>query len=436
MRIHGAKSRKIHPVRIRMAGILVFCWVVGLASWVKLDHRMAWQSTDRLYTFPRYDRDSIPRLDLTVSPDAWQKIRTKRAEAIESGILITEEADEVKAKLRHEGHSWKVKMRLKGDWVDHLQGRKWSYRIKMQAGEAWNGLTAFSLQTPESRDFLLEWLFHQLLEEVDVLTTRYTFVWLTLNGESMGIYALEEHFEKELVESRGRREGPILKWDEGRMWDLRQRQQQEGCRAEGLMWMARSADISTFGQSKVLADSTLRAQFLIGQNLLYQHKFMLADPWELFDMDRMMRYLAMVDICRAYHGLLWHNQRFYYHPIQQKLEPIGFDGATGTSFEELVKGGFLILGGGNPSPELLYLFQNKPAYALYKKYLAEYSAPEWQSAFLEKIGPQMEYWETLLDREFKGYKFNWPAYNRNLQKIQRLSLQLQHFDSFVEDPWK
>jgi len=37
---------------------------------------------------------------------------------------------------------------------------------------------------------------------------------MELNGQDMGVYAFEEHFDKLLIESNNRREGPIVKFSE------------------------------------------------------------------------------------------------------------------------------------------------------------------------------------------------------------------------------
>ena len=52
-----------------------------------------------------------------------------------------------------------------------------------------------------------EWFLHQFVAYSGLLALRYDFVQLYLNGDNLGIYALEEHFEKELIENNNRREG-------------------------------------------------------------------------------------------------------------------------------------------------------------------------------------------------------------------------------------
>ena len=49
---------------------------------------------------------------------------------------------------------------------------------------------------------------------------------------------------------------------------------------------------------------------------------------EVFDLNLLAKYFAIVDLVNAKHAAAWHNIRFYYDPFQSKLVPIGFDGDT------------------------------------------------------------------------------------------------------------
>ena len=56
--------------------------------------------------------------------------------------------------------------------------------------------------------------FFEALKREGILVPRYFFVDLTVNGSYIGIMAFEEHFSKELLESQGRKESVILKFDD------------------------------------------------------------------------------------------------------------------------------------------------------------------------------------------------------------------------------
>ena len=46
---------------------------------------------------------------------------------------------------------------------------------------------------------------------------------------------------------------------------------------------------------------------------------------EVFDMDKMARFFALLETSHAIHAQLFTNIRFYLNPYEGKLEPIGYD---------------------------------------------------------------------------------------------------------------
>ena len=62
---------------------------------------------------------------------------------------------------------------------------------------------------------------------------------------------------------------------------------------------------------------------------------------QVFDIKLMAKFIAIMDINKAHHNFIWHNLRFYYNPIIQKLEPIGFDGFTSEGASKWVTAPFL-----------------------------------------------------------------------------------------------
>lgn len=270
------------------------------------------------------------RLELDINRQQWSKLEQKRAAAIRSGLLVTSDDDWVNARLKDGAWEREIKLRLKGDWLDHLREDKWSFRVKLKAADSWRGLKTFSLHTPAARYYLHEWLLHQYWTELGVLTTDYDFVELIINGESRGVYAYEEHFEKQLLESRERREGPIVKFAEEGFWAGIQRQLQHhgfvrsesGLSAEN----PANAPVTAFQRADLAADTVQGPILVEALKRLQQYQTGLASAEEVFDLPLLARYYAGCDLMNAYHGIVWHNQRFYYNPITTKLEPIGFDG--------------------------------------------------------------------------------------------------------------
>ena len=140
-----------------------------------------------------YEANKLPTLAIDLKFKYYRQMLEKRDEALRVGILQTTDADYVPATVTlNNGQKMDAEIRLKGDWTDHLEGEKWSFRIHLKEDDAQVlGFRQFSIQTPETRNFLYEWAMHQNLAEEDVLTTRYDFVNVMLNGELLGIYAIE-----------------------------------------------------------------------------------------------------------------------------------------------------------------------------------------------------------------------------------------------------
>ena len=160
----------------------------------------------------------VEPIKLDIKYKQYEKLQKKRNEAIKKGVLITSKNDYVKALLTDGQVKLDGEIRLKGDFVDHLSGSKWSYRVKLKDDNTFLGMKKFSLQSPVTRNYLWEWVFHELLRNEGLPSLKYYFRPLIVNGNNLGVYAIEEHFDKILLESNGFKEAPILKFSEKLFW--------------------------------------------------------------------------------------------------------------------------------------------------------------------------------------------------------------------------
>ena len=135
------------------------------------------------------------KLNLNISFKNFQKLRIKEDQAIK-GILIRSFDDKVNASLNYKGKLYPVKIRLKGDWTDHLIGDKWSFRVETRQGKSFLGMNNSLLQHPRTRNYINEKIFHKLLKYENLPYLRYKFLPIAINGRDLGVYALEEHFSK------------------------------------------------------------------------------------------------------------------------------------------------------------------------------------------------------------------------------------------------
>jgi hypothetical protein len=376
--------------------------------------------------YPEYNQSPFA---IVIDSSDVLKLEKKRKGAFENGILETTDKDWVKGFVFDAGDPMKVRLRLKGDWLDHLRGDKWSFRIKMRKQYVWNRLRTFSVQTPESRNFLMEWLAHQLYTNRDVLTTRYGFMPLSVNNINRGLYAWEEHFSKQLLEFNNRREGPIIKFTEDAFWQVQKIYIQTEKWQQLPFYEA--AVISPFGEARTMRTPALKNQFLNAQKLLYQYKKGVSAPSEIFDLNKLARYYALLELTQARHGMFWHNMRYYYNPVLDRLEPISFDGYSDNSplnisLEENFLYKLLDMKEAKPEEKLLTdLFFDQAFLADYFRNLEAITEPGFINEFNNAIHDEQQLYDSLLRFEFPDYYFDGQFLEKNAANIREYLPELK-----------
>lgn len=358
--------------------------------------------------------DSFHEINLIIGEKGMDKLERKRLGAMRKGLLVGADDDWVKAKVEEGKRQGKAKIRLKGDWTDHLRGDKWSFRIAMAPGASWNRMVTFSVQNPLTRSFMLEWVFHRWLQKEGILTPRYDFLKLKVNGKSRGIFAYEEHFDKQLPESSKRREGPIMKFIESGFWDLESAFDfGKFPDMEQRIPFYSSAEVGAFKMGRIKGDSALFRQFQIAHSLMTDYKAGKRTIWEIFDADKMARYYAIIDIARSHHGMIWHNQRLYYNPVLSRLEPIGYDGYSEGGPFVWIKRPFLGASRNFRYVSPIYkamlferFFLDPKFVEMYVGYLVKFSSEEYLGNLMAEMRPEIDSREKFLKQEWPEYTYN------------------------------
>ena len=374
---------------------------------------------------------TVARLHIRISDAGMRHLEQRRQEALNRGIYFAEDDDWVKAKLVERQDEWGARLRFKGDWMDHLAHEKRSFRIKVKEPHSWRRMLTFSIQRPETRGFLHEWVYHQWLEREELLTTRYDFVQVKLNDKEKGIYAYEEHFEKPLLEYRGRREGPIVKFSEDGVWNARKRWldlEAGAVEIEETLNSYEASSIIPFQEGKTTQTPLLAEQFAMAQSLMQQYKFGQKPTSEVFDIEQLAKFYAITDIAQAFHATVWHNQRFYFNPVNSRLEPIGYDGYTQDGIYGLGKafiGADVHHLAGDFGDDLLRQHMLDPEFVgHYLHYLDAFSQKGYQDNFWLDLGPLLQQKINLLRQEFPNYKYKPLIIRDQAAKIQRLMFPL------------
>ncbi|MGV7224511.1 MAG: right-handed parallel beta-helix repeat-containing protein [Nitrospinales bacterium] len=267
----------------------------------------------------------LPKLNIDIKFKHLTKLHAKRAEALAKGILIQGPDDFVPASIRLGERTIKVKLRLKGDWLDHLRGKKWSFRVRVRGKDQVFGMRRFSIQNPKVRGYHTELLFQETLRDLGVLVPRYFFVDVVVNGDDVGIMALEEHFSKELLESNGRRESVIIRFDESLVWAAKfGKHRGFGGPFDSYL----NSPIDAFQSSKVNKSDSLSSDYAIAVGMLRGFMNGYIEASDVFDAELFGKYLAVAELWGALHPIRWHNLRLYLNPITLRLEPISFDASV------------------------------------------------------------------------------------------------------------
>jgi hypothetical protein len=359
-------------------------------------------------------KNGLISLDITLADKDALALQQARNKALESVISTDKTKMWLPAEVRLNGKKARARVRLKGDLYDHVRSAKWSLRVEL-LDDKLEGMSTFSIQQPETRGYMWEWLVLRAARDENLLAPYSTFVNVSLNNNPNGIYYLEEHTTKEFLESQQRREGPIVRYSDDNYWETQLRNHlrtyTSPISADAIL-VAFEPDRTTaiaFDEKRMNTIDTLNRQLhsAIEKMRTYQAKMMserrndqhytrlLAFERsqgkileDVFDMQQLAKAHALLTLFQGGHALLWVNQRYYHNPVTERLEPIVFD--TNSQQPEMM----LDLAISNP---LLKVFTRSH---LYKNYYFEevgmFSSNAYLETLFEKYAQQLQVFETAL----------------------------------------
>ncbi len=341
--------------------------------------------------------NGLPTLYFDIPFEGYQHLAAVRERALERGVLIVEDGDWTDAEIRYGDRTYRVRLRLKGDWTDHLGENKWSFRVEVKGGDALMGFRSFAVQSPATRRYLNEWLYHEALLDAGLLVPRYGFVNVVVNGEDWGVYAIEEGFSKELLESQGRRESVIVRFDESIIWARRAMVFRDKQHASRFWYLRISPQLNTFESpyyaltdefqsSKVRRNPLLYLQSKTARSLLRAFEERIMSTEDVFDERSLGAYLAYSNLWGARHSIVWHNQRYYYNPLTSQLEPIAYDA--------------LPLLPAYAHEIDLAQYDSLSVMAAYVEQLKIITRPEYLDQFIARHQSELERYRTALAEEF------------------------------------
>lgn len=226
------------------------------------------------------------------------RIQYLREQALASGVISKAMKDEeFPATITFKGKSHNVKISLTGlIAVSHLKDpNKWSFQVKVKGDGTIDGMKRFGMLRPSTRGYMTDWLGFELMKEKGLMGLRVDYVDVTVNGKSVGIYYMEERFDKYLVENNRLREGILFKLDN---------------------------EFSAYQEAKLMESPGTREQLLLIKRMWQEVMAGNLEPGRFFDMEKMAQVFVICDLMNNKHPLALQNIRFYFNPITGLAEPI------------------------------------------------------------------------------------------------------------------
>lgn len=243
---------------------------------------------------------TLDKMELDIKFKHMMRLQYLREQAVmNDGKYI---ADSLKdetfpAKLTYNGEKYNVKISLTGKMVTpHLQNpNHWSFQVKVKDDKTIDGMKRFGMLVPKSRGHLTDWLGLKLMKKRGLITMRSDFKDVSVNGKAIGVYYMEERFDKHLLENNQLKEGIIFKIEK---------------------------DLNIYQEEKLMLIPDTRSQVILLRQMWQNVATGKLPATQFFDIKKMAKLYAIADLMNSRHPLLRDNMRFYFNPITGLVEPI------------------------------------------------------------------------------------------------------------------
>ncbi len=413
----------------RWLSILLVIVLLGAAGVWLADRQLKKHAHPGLITFVKQWWHNYPKSFAMHPPVIAIEVKEKGMEQLEAvverardkGVIEQEGNDYVKASFTVEDRTFKGKLRIKGKMTDHVEGKKWSFRVVLKKGEGeFLGMKRFSLQHPGTRNYLCDWFYHRLMRGEGIIALRYGFCKVMLNGDDLGVYAYEEHFAPQLLQNNDRVHGPIVRFDPSLFWQHRLNGMESGPRVDDAFGTYQAAALDAFDTDDIAKDSARSAEFEEAIAVMDAFRRGERPASEVFDVDRIGRQMAIIDLIGGHHSMDWSDVKYYFDPKRKVFEPISYESFSASATKELA-GAYRCTGPFSEGDELhTALFKDPVIFASYMRHLQRVSAKHYlDSAFTALKGP-LDTASATLYGEFPYKELDRSIYYKNQQAIAKL----------------
>lgn len=419
------KTRNKKRRRIIWLSVLVLFIVGSLAAnWYvkKRGYRNLWHFvTAAGSNYKKSFSASFETLEMKIDDADFAVLKKARDKALKRGVQISEGKDYVDATLKHKGKKIKAKIRLKGHMTDHLEDKKWSFRVHTKKGDAFMGMKIFSLQSPGTRNYIYEWIYHQMMKQEGIIALRYDFIKLKVNDESWGIYAVEENFGEELVQNNERVKGPIMRFDPDLYWVSRINEIDKIRINEEYATM-QSAFVDVYDDKNVFQDSSLLNRYHQAIKLIESFRRGKLSTSQVFDVKKLATFHAIIDLVGGHHSIDWSDIKYYFNPETNLLEPVAYESfsvrntgqlAGAYKYSSTIKQEYI-------TDWHTALFSDADFFREYISSVNHVSDKKWLDGFFDKIHDELENKLATIYNEYYTKQLPMEGYYQNQENMKHI----------------
>ena len=341
----------------------------------------------------------LEQIHLNLDDKAYDRLADIRDRAIDKGYLEREDDDYVPADLIYQSQVKEGVVRLKGDWLDHLDDDNWSFRVKLD-DPMQDGLKIFSVQNPECRGHLKAYVFYNLMRENGIVCNQFRVVELIVNGDSWGVYFLEEHLTSRMIATSNKPEGVLLKYNDQSFFEA-------SIKEESTKGLVENAKIKVYGDLKKSDRHGYELQ--LANQILRNYQKQTDSVYSYFDPEVMGRFYALCDLTGGYHAMGWTNMRFYFNFETKQMEPVAYDPYPIMDWGKPYLGAHYSTYENDPLDvkSMIYAaLKNERINFYYNQYLNKYLKNGVMEDFLDRHHSELEFLEKELQKEFGSYSFD------------------------------
>lgn len=222
---------------------------------------------------------------------------------------------EVPGFLKFGGETYRVKVKMRGDSINHWSFPSKSWRIKLRRNKTVWGVSTLNLTVPRMVSQLENWFGYELGAKAGLATPRSQMVHFRLNRKFDGIRLFVEQANDSFLKRRGIEHGTILTGDinTAQIYGSAPRPPLfENPKAWEILQDGKPVESPQLNRIKELTHQT---NFFIVQDELPK----------VLDVVEYAKFLAFLQIVGTNHIDDTHNQKFYVDTADQLLHPIVWD---------------------------------------------------------------------------------------------------------------